>query len=297
MTRFIALLGALCISFSAIWVGLAGVAPTTAAFFRTAYAVPILLVVWLLYKHKDRRVAKERWLALSAGVLLALDFVLWHYAIELIGAGLSTVLANTQVIFVGLLAWLIYRERPTWFAFLTVPLVFAGIVLLSGLGRADAYGANPVAGVAFGVLTGIAYTGFLLIFRASNRGLAPPAGPLLDATLGAMACSLFIGVSLDPHFDLSIHWPAHLWLLALALGSQVIGWLCIATALPRLPALETSIVLLIQPMASVLWGYLIFAEYLSVIQWLGVSLVLAGVGALSLLGSVERPAQHATAVD
>lgn len=297
MIRLIALLGALCISFSAIWVGLAGVAPATAAFFRTAYAVPVLLLIWWVYRRKDKRPAKERWLAFSAGVLLALDFTLWHHAIELIGAGLSTVLANTQVIFVGLLAWLLYRERPTRFALLAVPLVFAGIVLVSGLGRADAYGTNPVAGVAFGVLTGIAYTGFLLIFRASNRGLSPPAGPLLDATLGATAGSILIGVFLDPNFELSVHWPAHLWLLALALGSQVIGWLCIATALPRLPALETSIVLLIQPMASVLWGYLIFAEYLSLIQWLGVFLVLAGVGALSLVGSVERPAQAATAVD
>jgi drug/metabolite transporter (DMT)-like permease len=48
--------------------------------------------------------------------------------------------------------------------------------------------------------------------------------------------------------------------------------------------------LLLQPMATVLWGFLIFAEHLSAAQWAGVALVLAGVGALTVRGSVERPA-------
>jgi drug/metabolite transporter (DMT)-like permease len=42
-------------------------------------------------------------------------------------------------------------------------------------------------------------------------------------------------------------------------------------------------------MATVLWGTVIFAEQLSILQWAGVALVLGGVGALTLRGSVERP--------
>ncbi len=58
-----------------------------------------------------------------------------------------------------------------------------------------------------------------------------------------------------------------------------------------LPALETSVLLLLQPMLTVLWGLLLFAEYLSGFQWAGVALVLGGVAALTLRGSVERPAE------
>jgi drug/metabolite transporter (DMT)-like permease len=199
------------------------------------------------------------------------------------------VLANTQVVFVGLAAWVIYRERPTGLAFVTIPIVFGGVVLISGLGRADAFGDDPVAGAALGVLAGLAYTGFLLVFRASNRELAPTAGPLLDATIGAAIGSLLLGAT-DPDFSFAFTWPDHGWLLALAMVAQVGGWLLIAAALPRLPALETSVMLLLQPMATVLWGFLIFAEHLSAAQWAGVALVLGGVGALTLRGSVERPA-------
>ncbi len=285
-TYALAVVGILIISFSAILVRLADVSPATAAFFRTAYASPVLFLLWWPLRGRDGRPAAARWWALLGGVMLGVDLAFWHRAIALIGAGLATVLGNTQVVFVGAAAWLLHRERPTRLAFLTVPLVFLGVVLISGLGRPDAYGADPVAGVVFGILTGITYAAFLLLFRSSNRRLAPPVGPLLDATLGAVLVSAVLGVA-DRGLDLAVTWPAHGWLLALAMGSQVVGWLLIARTLPRLPALETSVLLLLQPMATVLWGFVLFAEHLSVLQWAGVALVLAGVGVLSVVGSVE----------
>jgi drug/metabolite transporter (DMT)-like permease len=147
-----------------------------------------------------------------------------------------------------------------------------------------------VAGAALGVGAGVAYTGFLLVFRASNRGLAPAAGPLLDATLGAAAGSL-LAAGTDGDFTFSLTWEEFGWLLALAMVAQVVGWLLIAEALPRVPALETSVLLLLQPMLTVVWGLIIFTERLSALQWAGVALVLGGVAALTLRGSVDRPAE------
>ena len=63
--------------------------------------------------------------------------------------------------------------------------------------------------------------------------------------------------------------------------SQVLGWLCIGAALPRLPAVETSVLLLVQPVFAIVWGVLLFDERLSALQWAGSAIVLAGVGVLS----------------
>ena len=54
------LLGALVIAFSAILVRLADVSPATAAFFRCAYAVPVLAVLaWLeRRRHGPQRAAR-----------------------------------------------------------------------------------------------------------------------------------------------------------------------------------------------------------------------------------------------
>jgi drug/metabolite transporter (DMT)-like permease len=50
--------------------------------------------------------------------------------------------------------------------------------------------------------------------------------------------------------------------------------------MPRLPAIETSILLLGQPVFAVVWGRMLFAERLSPLQWAGCAVVLIGVGTL-----------------
>lgn len=294
MNRLIALAGTVGISFSAIFVRLADVAPTTAAVFRTGYALPALYVAYRMTRTRDRRPARARRLAFFSGLLLAVDLASWHASIALIGAGMATLMANLQVPLVGLAAWAAYRERPSTTAFFMIPVALVGVALLSGLGRDDAYGDDPVAGVALGLLAATAYAAFLLVFRHSNRGhLAPAAGPLFDATAGALAGSLAVGV-FDAGFSLRPTWPAHGWLLLLALGSQLASWLLITHSLPRLAALETSALLLAQPAATMLWAAMLFSETPSGIQWAGAALVFASIAVTATRGAVRvtpRPAE------
>ncbi|MCU1381665.1 MAG: family transporter [Acidobacteria bacterium] len=280
MIHLLALLGILSISFSAVFVRLAAVSPVTATFFRGAYAAPVLLAVWLAQKSGDRRGARERWLAVVSGLLLAIDLNLWHESIALLGAGLGTVIANVQVVFVAAAAWVLYGERPTPIRMMTIAAVLGGVVLTSGLARHDAYGTRPVAGAVIGLLAGVIYAAFLMVYRDANETPGPRSGPLLDSTAGmiagALACAVF-----DPHFTMTPSVTANMWLVLLAIGSQVIGWLLIGTALPKLPVVETSVLLLGQPVFTVIWGVLWFDERLSVLQWTGAAIVLAGVAVLS----------------
>ena len=245
MLHLIALLGVLSISFSAVFVRLAAVSPVTSTFYRAAYAAPILVVIWLIERSADRRGARERWLAVASGLVLAVDLAVWHESIALVGAGLGTVIANVQVVFVAAAAWLLFGERPTSSRLFLIAVVLGGVVLTSGLARHDAYGSSPVA--------------------------------------GAVACAVF-----DRHFTFAPGRAAHLWLALLAIGSQVIGWLLIGRALPELPAIETSILLLGQPIFAVIWGVLLFDERLSALQWLGSAIVLAGVATLSVQAMPPR---------
>ena len=117
MLYLLALLGVLRISFSAIFVRLADVSPVTATFFRAAYAVPVSGrgvggAVAARRRGSAPRTPRERGLAFVSGLILAADLVLWHESIALVGAGLGTVIANVQVVFVALAAWALYGERP-----------------------------------------------------------------------------------------------------------------------------------------------------------------------------------------
>ena len=272
-----AVLGALTIAFSAIFVSLADVTPATAAIFRCAYALPpLLLLAWFERRRFGVRAAGQRRLAWVAGIFFAVDLVLWHHAIEEVGAGLATVLGNTQVVIVPIAAWLFLGERPGGRVAASVPLVLIGVVLISGVLGGGAFGRNPVLGVVFGIGTGIAYAGFLLVQRRANADPRRPAGPLFDATLSAAIVSLLIGLPLG-EVDLVPTWPAHFWLILLALSVQVVGWLLISISLPRLPAAVTSVVLTIQPVGSVVLGIWILNEAPSELQLLGVLFIIAGL--------------------
>jgi drug/metabolite transporter (DMT)-like permease len=287
VTRIIALIGIVTISFSAIFVGLADVAPATAGLFRATYALPVLFLANRI--SGDQRSRRLRMLAFVSGLLLAGDVALWHTSIRLVGAGLSTVVANTQVLWVGLTAWIMFGERPTRTAFVVVPIVLVGVALIGGVGSSNAYGDNPALGAGLALIASFFYASFLLLFRAANVEKGQTAGPLLDVSIG-ITVAFLAGGWLDPGFSLVPEWPAHGWLIALSLLVHTGGWLLIAAALPRLPALETSVMLLLQPAGTILWAGIIFNERLARNQWIGVGLVLIGILTAAILGTVRRAA-------
>lgn len=289
-----AVAGALTIAWSSIFVELADVSPATAAFFRCLYALPLL---YALAYREDRslgeRDPRSRRLAAIAGVFFAADLIFWHYSIADVGAGLATVLGNLQVAFVPLVAWAVLAEHPSRRVLATLPVVLIGVVMVSGALEDAAFGDNPARGAVFGLLTGIAYAGFILTLRAGSADLRRPAGPLFDATAVAAIASAVAGVALG-NADFVPSWPAHGWLLLLALSSQVLGWMLISTSLPRLPAAITSILLTIQPVGSMILGAVLLGEDPSGLQLVGVAMILTGLVAVA---STRESPEPATAFD
>jgi drug/metabolite transporter (DMT)-like permease len=284
----VAVAGALTIAFSAILVDLSDVSPSTAAIFRCAYALPVLgVLAWLEDRRHGPRERQARLLAVPAGIFFAADLIFWHHAIEDVGAGLATVLGNLQVVVVPFVAWVVLGERVQARLLAALPLVCSGVLLISGVFEIGAYGANPARGVMFGVLTGLTYAGFLLVLRQAGSDLRRTAGPLFDTTAVAAAAAVIAGVAIGDA-DLVPSWPAHGWLVLLALTSQVLGWLLIASSLPRLPAALTSVTLTIQPVGSVLLGVVLLGEEPSALQLAGVACILAGLVSVALRRAPER---------
>src|SRR6266545_3298569 len=143
------LVAAVGISFSGILFRLSHVSSSTGAFYRCVWALPPLFV---LARIEDRRYGKRE----SRAVLLA-----W-----LAGAFFAAALLG---------------ERPERSSLAAIPIVGFGVVLISGALEQRAYGSNPRLGAVYGVLTGIAYAGFLLALRQGSKDLRRPAGPLFTA--------------------------------------------------------------------------------------------------------------------
>jgi drug/metabolite transporter (DMT)-like permease len=173
-------------------------------------------------------------------------------------------------------------------------VVLGGVVLISGVVGSGAYGDNPPLGVLFGLLTALAYSAFLLILRAGNRDVRRPGGPLFDATLASALVTLPVGWALG-ELDLRPTWPAHAWLVILALTSQVLGWLLISYSLPRVPAALTSVVLTLQPVGAVMLGIVLLDEQPSSVQLAGIVVVVVGILVATRGGVRERVRSEAEA--
>lgn len=286
----VAVAGALCIASSATLVGLANVAPATAAALRCGYAVPLLAV--LAWRERRSGALQQTQLrrAALAGVFFAIDLVLWHHAIATAGAGIATVLGNLQVVFVGFGAWAAFGERPPGRLIASLPIVLAGVVLISGVIGGGAYGSDPALAVVYGVGTSIAYAIFILVLRGPGGATGPVAGPLLVVSVVAAVVSVALG-PISGGISLAPPWPAVGWLALLALSSQVVGWMMITWAWRLLPAAQMSLLLLIQPVASVALSAVVLAERPSATQLAGCAAVLAGVvwGSTRPSRSADRP--------
>ncbi|MEU0603143.1 DMT family transporter [Streptomyces sp. NPDC006393] len=267
-------IGALCVSASAVLLDLARTSPGTASFYRCVLALPALLVLAGAERRREGPAAPRRYgLALVAGALFAGDMLLWTQAIGEVGAGLSTVLVNVQVVMVPLLAWAVDREpvprRFLWW----LPVLLVGVVLAGGvLERGGAVGSDPRWGTVHAILAALCYSGFLYLLR--RGGHAGQVRQVYTAVVvAAAAVSLAAGL-LWYGFDATPGWPALGWLLGVAACSQVVGWLLVATASPRLASHVGAILLLLTPVGAVVLSALVLGEHPTPLQLGGCALIL-----------------------
>ena len=270
-----------------------GVQTCALPIFRMLYALPALALLAYLVRSSDTRSSRTRWMAFGAGLILAPDMLSYHSSMIFIGIGIATLIGNSQVIIVTLASWKLFGEKPNPAILLSLPVVVVGLALISGIADSEPYGEDPVKGVIFGLMAAFFYSSFLILFRYSNRELAPSSSVQLDATAGAALGLLVLGLlplsgyAIEP-LDLQPIWPGHGWLIVLALLCQVAGWLAIAHALPRLPAAHVSFAVLLQPVLTLVWGYVILdQDGHSQNQVMGIFLVLSAIIAVTLYGSAS----------
>lgn len=268
------LIGAFCISFSAVWVKLATVPAMVSAFYRVFFGFLFLLIICAA--RGEYHPLKKQHLAwgLLCGLLFALDLSCWHASIRFVGPGLATILGNFQVFIVTGFAILFLQERVRLPFLLAIPIALIGLWLLVGSPWL-ALGAEYRWGIVLGLLTAVCYSGFLMILR-KLQAEAVAHSFFFNLMLISGTTALFLGsfmVITETSFAIPdrISWVA---LIALGLLSQTVGWSLIADGMPRLRASLTGLVLLFQPLLAFLWDVLLFDRRTTVFNWTGVTITL-----------------------
>lgn len=265
--------GALCVSASAVLLGLARTGPGTASFYRCVLALPALVVLAVPERRRQGPPPCGQYgLALLAGAAFAWDMLLWTQAIAEVGAGLSTVLVNVQVVLVPLLAWAIDREPVPRSFLLWVPVILVGVVLTAGVAEGGAFGTDPRAGTLHAVLAAVCYSVFLFLLRRGGH-----SGFVRQRYVLVIACAAVVSLlagRFSYGLDLAPGWKVMGWLLAVAVSSQVVGWLLVASASPMLSSHLGAVLLLLTPVGAVALGAVVLGERPTVLQLAGCVLIL-----------------------
>lgn len=273
--------GAALLSCTSIFVVLAQVAPSVSAFYRMFFGGGMLLGWMALTGRWQRIAASDLRLALVPAIGFAADLIFWHRSILWVGPGVATLLTNVQVFLLALVGWIAYRERLGRAFVPGMLLAVAGLWLLVGV-HWSMFDARHRLGIVFGLASCLAYTVYLLSFRRALSGRSSlPAPQFLGLT--GLVCAGLLGLWCLGEGDSLALTSVRSWSALLALGffGQVVAWLLMVRAMPRLPASLVGLLLLLQPALAFVLDVLLFARRTSLTDWLGLVLALAGI----LLGS------------
>jgi len=277
-------IGAVAVSATAIFVALAGSQPGTASFYRCVLALPFLLpLAWRDGRGTARLSRRGLLAAIVAGVLFAGDMLLWTQAIFDVGAGISTVIVNVQVIVVPLLAFAIDRERVTRLFLAALPVMALGVLLAGGVLEHGAGGRHTARGTVEAVAAALCYSGFLFILRRSGRNTR--ALPSYTVVIIASAAASWAGGALWHGFSFAPGLAAIFWLALAAICGQVVGWLLVASASPRLSSEAASVLLLLTPVGSLALGALVLGQRPTALQLTGCLLIL---GCAAMIANLRR---------
>jgi len=231
-------------------------------------------------------------LAALAGVLFSGDLVFWHRSIAFVGPGLATILVNLQVFVLAAFGIILLRERASPRLLIAIPLAVVGLFLIFGLDW-ELLGREYHWGVAFGLLAAVAYASYLLALRGAGRRAGDGVEAVATvATLSLVSAVVLAGlVRLEGETFAIPSLSTFGVLLAYAVLIQVVAWVLISGALPRVPASRAGLLLLLQPTLAFVWDILLFARPTSAVELSGAALTLGAIYlGLTSAGQQQPPA-------
>lgn len=273
--------GAFCISFSPVFVKMLGMeimSPTSIAFWRAGLGAVFLFTLSSVRKKSLMIPLSVIPWAVLGGLLFSIDLFFWHRSVIYSGAGIATILANTQVFGTAVLSFFIFKEKLTPKFIIAAITAFGGVALLIGFGSDIELTSRYLKGVLFGLITGLAYANFIITLKYAGNKQELPDFVTLMAWV-SMFMALFLGISalIESHGFFPPDWYSLLILALLALVAQTIGWWSISVGLSEVAASRAGLIILLQPVLAMIWGMIIFSEKLTLMQLLGAAVTLAAI--------------------
>jgi drug/metabolite transporter (DMT)-like permease len=227
------------------------------------------------------------WRPALVGIAYAATLILFVTANKLTTSANTIFLQATSPVYLLLLGPLFLKEpvrpRDLW----VVAAVLAGLVLFFVGNEAPMITApDPAKGNLLALLSGFSFAVTIAGLRSLSRGAE-------DSGLATVAFGNVIAFLWGLPFALPVMSATPMdWVVILYLGAIQIGlaYACLTRGLRQVPALEASLLLMVEPVLNPVWAWLVHGERPSHWALLGGALIIGATTAQAVVQGREEPA-------
>lgn len=266
-------------SSSGLFIKLTRWQPLSILCLRSLFAAAVLLTFLALRRRAGMQDASLRSPLTRLEIIGALCYFGTQFAFvtstKLTTAANAIFLQYTAPLYVLLFGWLFLRERPRRADWLTMPLVFAGLLLFLGEGFTLS---GDIRGDLLAAFSGVLLAGMMIATR--GQGALPARTFLLGMAAGAL-----IGL---PSLLRETFAPADFAMVAyLGVFQMGLALVFYSLAIVHVPALEATLILTLEPVLNPVWVFLVIGEKPGPLALIGGVLVVAAVVGRAALGARE----------
>ncbi|MFT8364002.1 MAG: DMT family transporter [Sporolactobacillus sp.] len=284
--------GVLALSTSGIFAVIADAPPSITAGYRLLFAA--LFISPALFMYRSRLVelkhlsTKDWWLILLSGLFLAGHYTLWFESLRFTSVASSVVLVTLQPLFAFIGGYFFFHER------LTRQMAIGGLMAIAGSALIGWHDFQVNGWALFGDLLALLaagiITGYFLVGQKMRKHLSLIPYTLIGYGSSAVFLFAFSFGTRVPVF----HYPLRDWLcfLGLALISTIMGQMIFNYLLKWMNAATISMSILGEPVGTCLLAYFLLHQGVSMQQFIGILIILAGIAIFLFRPAPKRQAPH-----
>ena len=223
---------------------------------------------------KDRSAKKTAWWKVClAGTFTGLVGIFYYQSVKLLPASIAIILLMQYLWISMVIEAIAFRKKPSKIQLIAASVVFIGTCFAGGIFN-DSLSLNFV-GLVFGLLAATAYALFILVSGRVGNDLPTVKKSALMIT-GSCAITFIIFPPLF-FFDGVLIEGLYKWGLLLAVFGTVIPPFFFSVGIPKTGVSLGAILSAAELPVAVMASHFILREGVSVLQWLGVGLILSAI--------------------
>ncbi|MBT2582800.1 EamA family transporter [Planococcus sp. ISL-109] len=253
--------------------------PLIISFYRGAIGLACFLI-WLLISRKGKQelFASLIFWSAVAGIGVAGNFTFYFLSIQSTSVPIAATLMYTAPLFVLLISFLFRLERSTWFKWGCIFSVLLGIVLLTEVYDTGS-GSVSLTGIVTGLAAGLSYALFIFGFKNAASIGKPQTVLTLAFLVFCVALAFFVNfeeaATVLTSGDIG-------WFMAIGLLGAGLSFALYTIGIKLTAPSTASIIAMVEPVTASLFGILLLGEELSIVQLIGMAVILLTVTTLSV---------------